>query len=135
MSTPTPPVGSLTYTRSDSIDLPQSAAEARFAMRRSDWQRIKRQVNACKSDMTPGYSGWYFLCFGVAGSALLTLVPLYFAVGLPAWVMPFYFWSFMATAAMGGALFCISRKLRKERTERIDELKEDMSEIEACFGS
>src|SRR5947209_6161472 len=90
MSTPsTPPTTEiLPYTHTDSIVLPQSATEQRFAIRRTDWERLKRCVVTCKENQPSDYSGWYFLCFGISGSSLLAFVPLFFSTGVPTWAIP-----------------------------------------------
>jgi hypothetical protein len=135
MSDQIPPSGSLTYTRNDSIALPQSGAENRFAIRRSDWLRLQRYVAPCKKDMEPTWSGWYFLCFGVSGSAFLSIVPLSVATGLPTWVVPTYWCVAGATFVLAVILYWISKWLCQQRTDRLDELRKEMSDIEAGFGS
>lgn len=135
MSDEAAPTGTLTYTRNDSIALPQSAAENRFAIRMSDWQRLGRYVASCKKEMQPNLSGWYFLCFGVSGSAFLSIVPLAVATGLPAWVVPVYICVAIATLVLALVLVGISKWLHQQRTDRLEELRKEMSEIESGFGS
>lgn len=127
------PTGNLTYTRSDTIALPQSDAEKRFAIRMSDWQRLGRYVSSCKQNPEPSLAGWYFLFFGISGSAILTIIPLGSATGLPAWVVPAYVCVAVATLVLALALVTISKWLRQQRNGRLDELQEEMSEIEAGF--
>jgi len=83
----TPPSEALPYTHTDSIVLPQSATEQRFAIRRMDWERLKRCVTRCKQDHSLDYSGWYFLCFGISGSSFLAFVSLFFSTGVPTWII------------------------------------------------
>lgn len=74
---------SLAYTRTDSVALPQSAAEKRFGIRMSDWERLKRHVTRCKNDFGSNLSGWYFFSFGVSATAFLSIIPFAKSTGVP----------------------------------------------------
>lgn len=135
MSDQETPSGTLTYTRNDSIALPQSAAENRFAIRMSDWQRLKRSIGKCKTGASPGLSGWYFCCFGVAASAIVSIIPLTIATGVQPWVVPTYWCVTIFATVLGIVLVVIDRRLGREKQDRLEELGIDMKEIESGFGS
>lgn len=126
------PFGTLNYTRTDSVALPQSAAEIRFAIRKSDWERLKRNVGRCK-DNSPTLADWYFCCFGIAGSSGVSIVPLLFAAGLPAWVVPAYGCTTAFAAVLGIVLLIVNRRVVRQRLDTVDDLSIDMKEIESGF--
>lgn len=130
-----PQAGLLNYTRTDSVAIPQSAAEMRFAIRKSDWERLKRNLLRCKSDISPNLSGWYFCCFGISGSAAVSMVPLVYATGLAGWVVPTYGCVTVAAGMVGIVLMKIDRRFGHERKDRLDEVGIDMKDIEDGFGS
>jgi hypothetical protein len=126
--------GIFTYTRSDSVVLPQSEAEVRFAIRRSDWGRLKRCITICKSDAAPNLSGWYFFCFGIGGSTGVSILPLLTATGLAPWIVPAYCCMTGAAILLGLVLVAVNKYLNKKRGSRLDELEIDMGDIERGFG-
>jgi hypothetical protein len=125
--------GVFTYTRTDSVALPQSAAEMRFAIRRSDWERLKRSVELCGKEVLPNLAGWYFCFFGIGGSAMVSLYPLASATGVPTWVIPAYGCVTVFATVLGIVLMVIDRRLSHERKGRLDELGIDMNDIEDGF--
>lgn len=127
--------GVLNYTRTDSVALPQSAAELRFAIRKSDWERLKRSIGKCRTGASPNLSGWYFCCFGVAASAIVSIIPLAVATGVPPWVVPAYWCVTVFATVLGVVLFVIDRRLGREKQDRLEELGIDMKDIESGFGS
>ena len=126
---------SLNYTRTDSVALPQSDAEKRFAIRMSDWERLKRQMSKCGDDYGLNLSGWYFCSFGIAGSAFLSIIPLSLSKEVPYWVVPLYVCVGIFSALLGGALLHVSRRAARERKSRLEEIGIDMGEIERGFQS
>ena len=130
---PTQPTGALDYTHTDSIMLPQSAVERRFAIRKLDWERLKRCVASCKSEQISNYSGWYFLLFGISGSSVVAIVPLIFSTGLPSWVVPAYGALAIASLVLGVVIFKISKSLKTQNANRIKDLEMDMAGIESGF--
>jgi len=125
--------GSLRYTPTVSIAVPQSGVENRIGIRKADWLRIKRALTRCQNNSMPGRSGWYFCLFGISGSAFLTVIPLAFSTGLPSWVVPAYICVAIGSGIVGLALVLIDRKLKTIRSDRLAELKGEMEEIEASF--
>ena len=126
--------GTLSYTRTDSIAVPQSTTEQRFAIRKLDWDRVKRNMAKCKSDASTNLSGWYFTCFGIAASALLSIYPFSMATGISPWVIPAYWCAAGSFTIIGIVLLLLDWRLKREKRERLDELELDMKEIEQGFG-
>jgi len=126
---------SLTYTRTDSVDLPQSAAEKRFAIRMSDWERLKRQLETCRDDFGSNLSGWYFCSFGVAASSILSIIPLALSTGVPVWAVPVYILISIFGTVLGVVLMLVERRAVRDKKGRIAEIGIDMSEIERGFQS
>lgn len=133
-ATPASPAGSLNYTRTDSVALPQSTAEKRLAIRMLDWERLKRHVAKCRANQESDLAGWYFFCFGFSGSAFLTIIPLELSEKVPSWAVPSYLAAAIGSLVLGIALVVVHRRSKKERADRIEELNIDMGEIEAGFG-
>lgn len=126
--------GTFNFMHSDSVVLPQSEAEVRFAIRRSDWGRLKRCITICKRDSSPNLSGWYFFCFGIAASAGVSILPLFKATGLAPWIIPAYLCLTGAATIVGLVLVALNRYLNQNRGNRLDELEIDMGDIERGFG-
>jgi hypothetical protein len=78
-------------------------------------------------------AGVYFCLFGISGSAGLTLVPLFYAQGLPAWVVPLYVCVTGFGLLLALTLGALERRLKEVRSSRIEELNIDMREIETAF--
>jgi|GEM_PF-3226452 len=104
-----------------------------MSVREVDWKRIHRKVKSI-----PKRSSIYQIIssvsWGVSGSALLSLIPLYQAItDAEAWVKP-TFWVIGLSAALIGF---ISRKYEKERDAFISvtsaEVMKDMQEIYNTF--
>jgi hypothetical protein len=127
--------GILNYTRTDAVVMPQSAAEMRFALRKSDWERLKRNLGRCKEEVPSDLSGWYFCLFGVCGSAAASIISLAYAKGLPEWVVPAYYAVTIGSGILGFVLWKLDQKLCREKKDRLDELSLDMKDIENGFTS
>ena len=125
--------GTLNYVRTDSITLPQSAAEARFAIRMSDWARLKRTVDRCDRGDGDSISGWYFCSFGITGSAGLSIIPLSLSTGVPSWAVPMYLSVAIFSLLLGLALVMVNHRLRSVKADHVVELKSDMTDIERGF--
>lgn len=125
----------LNWTRTDSVALPQVAAERRFAIRMSDWERLKRQMERCNDDLGVNLSGWYFCSFGVAASAFLSIIPLGLSTGHPAWAIPLYTCVGIFAALLGVALVLVNWRITKDKKGRLTEIKVDMADIESGFQS
>jgi hypothetical protein len=108
-------------------------SERRVAIRRLDWDRLKRDISLCKGAKSLDYSGTYYTLFGVAGSCLTALIPLYFAQGLPSWVTPTYAVATIASLILACALMSVNKSVKSASSERVAEIEKDMKEIEDGF--
>lgn len=127
------PDGTLNYTRTDSIALPQSTSETRIAIRMSDWARLKRTIHRCKSDHHEGFSGWYFCSFGISGSAALSIIPLQLSSGVPLWTVPLYICICIFALVLGYVLWKIDQGRTANEAVQLQELQTEMTEIENGF--
>jgi hypothetical protein len=124
----------INWNQSTRIDVPAPATEARVAIRRLDWARIRRNLLRC-NEPQPSLSVWYSICFGIAGSAGFSIIPIGATKDLPAWVWPLYICVTVATGALGVLLVWLDRRLNQQRRSQIADLDADMDEIERTFGS
>ena len=102
-------------------------------IRQLDWRRIYRKVKSI-----PRQNSFYLtatgICFGVGGSSLLSLIPLYSAViQVEAWVIPTY-WIIGISAVIIGF---ITAYFSKERNSFIKsnclEVQHDMNDVHSMF--
>lgn len=124
---------SLSYTHTDAIAIPPPGVETRLAIRRSDWGRLKRHVERCKTADVSGLSGWCLFCFGAGVSSIFTILQLRYAQGLEPWVMPTSVCVAISSFVLGIVLHMLDRKLRAQRSTHVEELSTDMNEVEAAF--
>src|SRR5262249_43496843 len=78
-------------------------------------------------------STWYSICFGVAGSAGFSIIPIGATKDLPAWVWPLYIMATVASGFLGIVLVWLDRRLNQQRRSQIADLDADMNEIERTF--
>lgn len=124
----------LTWNREEKIAVPGDASERRYAIRYSDWSRVKRNV-AQLTNRPKNLPIWYGVLFGVAGSAGLSVVPVAAAQGLPTWVTPFYFPVFLFSLITGGVLVWLERTMTVQYGAQAESIQEEMADIEAMFAS
>jgi len=122
----------LNWTREEAIALPAPEKEGRLAIRRSDWQRIKRCIRRGEQPLS-NLPTWYSVCFSVAASAAVSIIPIAAASGLPAWVTPSYVVVTVGAVVLGIVLVLIERRLASNRATAMTELREDIDEIEKSF--
>jgi hypothetical protein len=128
-----PPGGDqINWNPSTPIAVPAPTTEARLAIRRSDWARIRRNVARCK-EPTFNLSGAYWFLFGSAVSIGATIYPLQLTTGLPPWVIPLYACATASTFLMGMILIFLNRYQNQQRQSRIEDVESDMDEIERAF--
>ena len=104
-----------------------------MSVREVDWKRIHRKVKSIPKQ-TSIYQIISSVSWGVAGSAFLSLIPLYQAIEkAEPWVKPTFLSIGLAAVVIG----FISRKYEKERGEFItvtsSEVLKDMQEIYNTF--
>jgi hypothetical protein len=122
----------INWTQSTPIAVPAPLTEERVAIRRLDWSRIRRNLMRC-SEPQPNLSVWYSICFGIAGSAGFSIIPIGATKDLPAWVWPLYICTTVASDFLGVVLVWLDNRLNRQRRSQIADLDADMDEIERTF--
>lgn len=109
------------------------SSDIEMNLRRTDWKRIHRKVRTIPRE-TSVYEIVENVAWGVSGSALLSLIPLYQAAqSVEAWVKP-TFWIVASAAAVIALLahhFCKERRVTIQSS--CNEVLADMSEVYATF--
>jgi len=123
---------SVNWNRAESISVPAPDREGRLAVRRADWDRIKRSLANCtrKPSLLPV---WYSILFGVSGSAGLTIVPLLVTKDLPAWVLPAYIIATLASGLMAWILVRLDKERETTSGSEIALIQSDMKDVESAF--
>lgn len=109
------------------------SSDIEMSIRKTDWKRVYRKVRTIPKETTV-YEVVENVAWGVSGSALLSLVPLYQATqSVEPWVKP-TFWIVAAATALVAAL---AHHFRKERRATIqsncEEVLADMREVYETF--
>ena len=78
------------YTQEETIAVPSREKEEKLAIRRLDWNRIKRSLNNIPSETTNIYQIVYSILFTLAGSAGLSIYPIYSNPEASPWLFPLY---------------------------------------------
>jgi hypothetical protein len=123
---------SICIRREDPLVVPPQNSDGRIAIRVSDWRRIKAKLSRAAKP-APDFSGVYYVLFGISGSALLSLIPLAVARGLPAWVTPLYLCFFVFSLLCALVLVRANKDVRKSRRSSVAELLADIKEIDRTF--
>lgn len=102
-------------------------------IRRIDWRRIYRKVKSI-----PRQNSFYLtvtgISFGVGGSALLSLIPLYQAAqNVDPWVKPTYWIIGISTIILGSITAYFSKEKDKIIKSSCLEVQQDMKEVHSVF--
>jgi hypothetical protein len=124
----------INWNQRTQIAVPAPATETRVAIRRLDWARIRRNLLRCTEPQST-LSVWYSICFGIAGSAGFSIIPIGATKDLPAWVWPLYICVTVASGFLGLVLVWLDRRLNQHRRSQIADLAADMDEIERTFDA
>ena len=124
----------INWNQNTQIAVPTSTTEARIAIRRLDWARIRRNVLALNAPQF-NLPVWYSISFGFAASSLLSIAPIAVTKDLSAWVLPAYALATVFSLILGIALARINKNLTRQRQSDIKSLDTDMDEIERTFRS
>ena len=109
------------------------SSDIEMSIRKTDWKRVYRKVSTVPRETTV-YEVVENVAWGVSGSALLSLIPLYQATqSVEPWVKPtFWIVAFAATIFAG-----LAHHFRKERRATIqsscEEVLADMREVYQTF--
>lgn len=111
------------------------SSDVEMPIRRTDWKRVFRKVSTIPRE-TSIYEVVESVAWGVSGSSLLTLIPLYQATqATEAWVKP----TFWAVAVATALIAVISHHFSSERREIIrstcEEVLQDMRDVYETFFS
>lgn len=109
------------------------SSDVEMSIRKTDWKRVYRKVKSVPRE-TSVYEVVENVAWGVSGSALLSLLPLYQATqSTEPWVKPTFWIVAVAAAVVGG----LSHHFRTERRMVIksscEEVLADMSEVYETF--
>ena len=124
----------INWNQSTQIAVPAPATEARVAIRRLDWARIRRNLLRCNTPQ-PTLSVWYAIFFGFSASSFLSIAPIAVTKDLPAWVLPAYILTAFFSLVLGIVLVWLDRRLNQQRRSQIADLDADMDEIERTFAA
>jgi hypothetical protein len=135
MSEPTQPgaaADKLVWARSENIAIPSVARDDRLAMRRADWNRIKRCISQCKQP-SDTMQIIYSILAGFSGSAALTLITLIFTEKKPAWAIPMFICLTIFSAVSAVALWKSDQQSGNKFVIQLSAIREDMADIETQF--
>jgi len=122
-------------THTDTIALPQSDSEGRFAIRMSDWRRLGRYVARMQAEPRTEHIRVVFppvRHFGVGDPC--THSPD-IGAGLGGVDRPGIVVRAIASFLLGVILACLSKWLTEKRSDRVAELAKETGEIQAGFTS
>lgn len=127
----------LTYERTEDVIIPSRDSEARRAIRKADWDRLKRRCQRLRNPM-PWLTVVYSACFGVSASFGASTIPIYHATGLPGgtapYVFPLYVIVTIFSALLGLVSLLLDRKIQRAAGDTVSDLEEDMKDIESMFS-
>jgi hypothetical protein len=124
----------INWNQSTQIAVPTPTTEARLAIRRSDWNRIRRNVLRLKEPQL-NLPVWYSIFFGFAASSLVSIAPIAVTKDLPAWVLPSYVFATLFSLILGTILARLNKHLNQQRQSEVENLDADMDEIQRAFES
>ena len=111
---------------------PSEEKETRMAIRREDWNRMKREANSIRPEpkfLRTAYAAF----FGVAVTAVFTIISIYDIPQKSSWILPFYICSAVFSLALAIILFCVDKYNTKSKSTDIRLLRRDMQDIEDTF--
>jgi len=128
-----PPEGAILREFALLINVPTAQSELRFAIRASDWHRLKRRV-AHLEDRAPNVAAWYSIAFSIASSFAVSLFAILAGGGKTAdWFTPGFLSVIVASLIVGFCLVSFERRLGLNTKRDLKELKTDMGEVESPF--
>ncbi len=121
-------------TREVQVDFPSSDSEKRMAIRRSDWERLRRRIRRVAGPPSR-LAIVYAILFGVAATALFSIYPMTLSQGVPTWVIPTYVCAFVFTFLFAWIFVWLDRKAQARSVSDISDVMQDMEDIEGAFSS
>ncbi len=120
----------INWTQDQTIAVPSD--ERLLAIRRSDWERLKRNCSRA-ADPVPRLHIAYSILFGIGATSALSLLTFSSAENLSPWVVPFHILLTIFCLGGGGYLVRLDRKLHSRQRSQIDDIRSDMEELEKMF--
>lgn len=124
------PSSDLKFTREQQVSLPSPDSERLMAIRCTDWERLKRGISQVSHPIS-WLSTASSICFGIAGTAGFSIIPLTSLQGLSPWVIPGYVCSFVATLILGVVFLVLHRHSYAERASHLSNIETDMESMES----
>jgi hypothetical protein len=124
----------INWNQNTQIAVPAPTTEARVAIRRLDWSRIRRNLLRC-NEPPFSLSVWYSILFGFSASSFLSIAPIAVTKDLPVWVLPAYILATFFSLLLGTVLVWLDKRLNRQRRSQIEDLDADMDEIERTFDA
>lgn len=124
----TRPSNSVNYQPNAKIALPSELHESRLAIRRIDWERLKRRCKENPEDLFP-FQAIYTMSFGVAGTAGFSWYTAPTAI-------EHIFISILSVGMIIGVIMIILEwRFGVAKVQTIQEMLKDMEEIESVFDT
>lgn len=120
-----------TTTRDIRTALPSDTTE--LTIRLMDWRRLYRKIRQIPK-RTPLFLTLSGVSFGISGSSLLSLIPLYqSAQSVDAWVKPTFWIVGLAAAIVGVICYKFSEAREADVAVACSEIQRDMQDIHETF--
>lgn len=123
----------ITFTTETAVVLPKAEHEEVLAMRRVEWQRVRRRVERLSNPLS-GASEWSATFFGLGAGALLSLIPIVSATSdQQPWVIPLFWVVGISFLVLAGFMLWVHRKMRHSHSDDVTDICGEMDEIEAWY--
>ena len=122
----------LNLQRSEDLIWPSRQTDQPLALRRSQFEALKRSIDRCKTPINwLGNAAWFFIALGATSG--LSLIPFIFAQSLPTWVIPLYIVVTIASLILGVVLLVLEQREIHHSHQDIMVVKEEIAYIEAQY--
>ena len=124
--------GTIQLTQTTSVEYPTEEKEKRIAIRRVDWNRIKKLVGFIRPEpkfLRTAYS----ISFGIAVTAGFSVIPIYYIPQKSPWLLPLYICFAVFALALAIILFCVDKYYTTSKSKDLGLIHEDMQDIEDTF--
>lgn len=119
-------------TQTTTVEYPAEEKEKRIAIRRVDWNRIKRLVRFIRPEPKFLRSA-YSISFGVAVTAGVTIIPIYYIPQKSPWLLPMYICFALFALIFAIILLCVDKYYTTSKSKDLGLIHEDMQDIEDTF--
>lgn len=115
-------------TRKTKISVDQIEKVDAFEMRKSDWKRIRKNINSI-NEPSKLLSNIYFALFGAAISGIVGLIPLFNYQTIPSWVIPVYCSTIIFLGILGFVIFLIDKRDKNNLETKLKNIVTEMDDI------